>query len=185
MLGIVLVGAGDQGTPRCPGAAGALRASIRMRSNEELGTVIADFLGDAEAGAVRAPGGSRYTTGEVRELRRALSHVASELGARDISELRSRDVRELRDALGAAGLTRERTGAIVDGMRSVYAYAMERGLVTTSPLVGLVPAASASSAGPSPTTAILQLGELLARWTARLMVLLFVLAAVGLAVALA
>jgi hypothetical protein len=59
---------------------------------------------------------------------------------------------------------------------------MERGIVTTSPLVGLAPAASE---GPSPTTAMLQFGEQLARFTGRLMVLLLVLAAVGLAVALA
>jgi site-specific recombinase XerD len=153
-----------------------------MRSNEELGSVIADFLDGARAGVVRSPGGPPYTPAELRELRGALTHVTSELGDRDVTELRSRDVRALVDELGAAGLSRERAAAIVDALRPVYAYAMERGIVTTSPLVGLAPAASE---GPSPTTAMLQFGEQLARFTGRLMVLLLVLAAVGLAVALA
>jgi site-specific recombinase XerD len=153
-----------------------------MRSNEELGSVIADFLEAARADAVRAPGGSTYTPGELRELRRTLAHVTAELGSRDVAELRSRDVRALIEELCEAGLSRERAGTVVDALRPVYAYAMERGLVTTSPLVGLVPAAPE---GPSPTTAMLQLGEQLARFTGWLMVLLLVLAAVGLAVALA
>ena len=153
-----------------------------MRSNEELGSVIAAFLDGARAGAVRSPRGSPYTPTELRELRGALTHVTSELGDRDVAELRSRDVRELVDELGAAGLSPERAAAVVDALRPGYAYAMERGMVTTSPLVGLAPAASE---GPSPTTAMLQFGEQLARFSARLMVLLLVLAAVGLAVALA
>jgi site-specific recombinase XerC len=153
-----------------------------MRSNEELGALIADFLDGARAGVVRAPGGSPYTPADVRRLRGALSHVTSELGARDVAELRPRDVRGLVDELLNAGLPPTRAGAIVDALRRVYAYARERGLVTTSPLVGLAPAAPEES---SPTTAMLELGEQLARLTGGLMVLLFVLAAVGLAVALA
>ena len=153
-----------------------------MRSNEELGSVIDDFLDGARTGAVRAPGGSTYTPAEQRELRRALTYVTSELGDRDIAEVRARDVRELVDELRAAGLPGERASAIVDAARRVYAYAVERELVTTSPLVGL---ASPAAEGPTPTTAMLQLGESLARFTGGLMVLLLVLAAVGLAVALA
>jgi len=153
-----------------------------MRSNEELGTLIADFLDGARTGTVRAPGGAHYTPAQLRELRGALTHVTSELGARDVGELRSRDVRALVDELLDAGLSPSRAGAIVDALRPVYAFALERGLVTTSPLVGLAPAAPGN---PSPTTAMLELGEQLARSAGRLMVLLLVLAAVGLAVALA
>jgi len=153
-----------------------------MRSNEELGTLIADFLDGARTGAVRAPDGSPYTPAQLRELRGALTHVTSELGPRDVAELRSRDVRALVDELLDAGLSPARAGSIVDALRPVYAYALARGLVTTSPLVGLAPAAPES---PSPTAAVLELGEQMARFTGRLMVLLLVLAAVGLAVALA
>jgi site-specific recombinase XerC len=153
-----------------------------MRSNEELGTLIGAFLDGARTGVVRAPDGSPYTPAELRELRGALAHVTSELGPRDIGELRTRDVRALVDELLDEGLPPARAGAIVDALRPVYAFALERGLVTTSPLVGLAPPAPES---PSPTTAMLELGEHLARFTSRLMVLLLVLAAVGLAVALA
>jgi site-specific recombinase XerC len=153
-----------------------------MRSNEELGALIADFLDGAQAGVVRAPGGSPYTPADVRRLRGALSHVTSELGDRDVAELRPRDVRALVDELLDAGLSPTRAAAIVDALRPVYAYARERGLVATSPLVGLAPAAPKES---SPTSAMLELGERLARLTGGVMVLLFALTAVGLAVALA
>jgi hypothetical protein len=153
-----------------------------MRSNEELGALISDFLDGARAGVVRAPDGSPYTPAELRTLRGPLSHVTSELGDRDVVELRPRDVRALVDELLDAGVSPARAGGIVDALRPVYAYARERGLVTTSPLVGLAPAAHE---GPSPTTAMLELGEHLARLTGGLMMLLLVLAAVGLAVALA
>jgi len=153
-----------------------------MRSPHELGSVIADFLGAAEAGRARAADGRPYSASEVRTLRRALAHAASDLGGLDVEALRSRDVRALVDDLGSSGLPPERAGEVVDALRSVYRFAMERGLVTTSPLVGLVPAARE---GPSPTTAVVELGEQLARWAVGLMVLLFVLAALGLAVAVA
>jgi hypothetical protein len=153
-----------------------------MRSNEELGALIADFLDGAQAGVVRAPGGSPYTPADVRRLRGALSHVTSELGDRDVAELRPGDVRVLVDELLDAGLPPTRAGAIVDALRSVYVYARERGLVTTSPLVRLAPAAPEEL---SPTTAMLELGEQLARLTGGVTVLLFALTAVGLAVALA
>jgi hypothetical protein len=153
-----------------------------MRSNEELGALIADFLDGARTGVVRAPGGLPYTPTDLRRLSGALSHVTSELGAYDVAELRSCDVRALVDGLLDAGLSPTRARAIVDALHPVYAYALERGLVTTSPLVGLAPAATE---GPSPTTAMLELGEQLAKFTGGLMVLLLVLAAMGLAVALA
>ena len=154
-----------------------------MRSTGELGSVISEFLAAAEAGQPRRPDGSTYGPAELRTLRRALAHASSELGTLDLADLRSRDVRALVDELGEAGLPPERASEVVDAMRAVYAYAMERGMVTTSPLVGLVPAASRE--GPSPTTAMVELGQIAARWAVRLMVMLFVLAAVGLAVALA
>jgi site-specific recombinase XerD len=154
-----------------------------MRSSEELGSVVSEFLGAAEAGSARAPGGDRYTPDELRTLRRSLAHASTELGSLPVGELRTRDVRKLIDELGEAGLPPSRAEEIVDALRAVYAYAMQHDIVTTSPLVGLAPAAARE--GPSPTTAMIELGQDLARWGVRLMVMLFVLAAVGLAVAVA
>ena len=145
-----------------------------MSSNEELGSVISEFLAAAES--TRSPA-------EMRTLRRALAHASSELGSVKVADLRSRDVRVLVDELGEAGLPPERATEVVDALRAVYAYAMDREMVTTSPLVGLAPAAARE--GPSPTTAMVELGRVAARWAVRLTVLLFVLAAVGLAVAVA
>lgn len=158
-----------------------LTRSAFMRSVRELGAVIADFLGGAEAGTVRAADGRAYTPTELRELRGALTHVSYELGELDVAAVRSRDVRRLIDELRAAGLPPARLESILDALRSLYAYALQRGLVETSPVIGItipVPAA------PSPTTAMLEFGERLATWAVRLMMLTFVLAAAGLAVAL-
>jgi len=147
----------------------------------ELGDLIADFLGGAEAGSVRAAGGRANTRAEVRELRRALTHISSELGELDVAAVRSRDVRGAIDELRSAGLPPARVESILDALRAVYAYALRRGLVLTSPLVGItIPTPEA----PSPTTAMLAFGERLATWATRLMMLTFALAVVGLAIAL-
>jgi site-specific recombinase XerC len=140
-----------------------------------LATVIVDFLRDAEAGG-------RYTREELRELRGALTHVSSELGAVDVGAVEAEHVHTLLDQLRAAGLPPQRVEAIVGAMRSVYAYAAGRGLVATSPLVGL---AAEVAGGPSPTTAMLALGERLVTWVMWAIALGFLLAAAGLAVALA
>ena len=149
-----------------------------MRPGDELGTVIAGFLADAEAGRAGRP----YPREELRELRGALSHVESELGTRPLDAVRGEDVGALVDSLRDAGLPPGRTIAIVDALRSVYAYAIERGLVSASPLVGLAPP---SPAPRSPTDAMLELGEQVAAWTVRLIVTAFVLIAVGLVIVLA
>ncbi|MDA0159906.1 hypothetical protein OM076_06515 [Solirubrobacter ginsenosidimutans] len=118
-----------------------------------------------------------------RELRAPLAHVlASDLALRDVAEIDAADVRELVEHLRSAGLSRERADAVVDALRLVFAFAVARGLVRSSPLIGI---ASAPSSSPSPTTVIVALGEHLVTWTVRAVVAGFVLAAIGLVVALA
>ena len=140
----------------------------------ELGAVIADFVRDVETGA-RSPG-------DVRELRRDLTYAASELGTMNVEAIRPRHVHALVEELSDAGLPPDRMRSIVGSLRSLYAYAIGRGLVRTSPLVGL-----ALPEGPSrtPTDAMLALGEQVVAWTVRAIVIAFVLVAVGLAVVLA
>ena len=101
-----------------------------MREDDELGAVIAAFLEDAAADRTR----SRE---ELRQLRRALTHVDTELGSVGVGAVGGRDVLGLVDELGAAGLPASRTDAIVDALRAVFAYAIAQGIVKTSPLVGL------------------------------------------------
>lgn len=145
-----------------------------MPAAEQLGTVIADFLREAEAGG-------RYTGAQVRELRAALTHVSSELGSVDAGAVEPRDVRALLDRLRGAGAPAGRLEAILGALRSVYAYAAERGLVAASPLVGL---AVDVREGPSPTTAMLALGERVVTWVMWVLAVAFLLAAAGLAIAL-
>jgi hypothetical protein len=129
----------------------------------DVGTLVADFLADAEAGGA-------YPRDQLRALRRELAHVvASDLGDRDVAAVGAEDIQPL-------------SGPVVDALRLVFAYAVERGLIRSSPLVGLAPAVTPA---PSPTTAIVALGEHLVTWTVRAVVAGFVLAAIGLVVALA
>jgi site-specific recombinase XerD len=146
-----------------------------VREDDELGVVIAAFLDEAAADRTR----SRE---ELRELRRALTHVDAELGGLPVGAVRGRDVQDLVEALGAAGLRADRTDAIVDALRAVYAFAIAQGVVRTSPLVGL---ARPVDGGRSPTDAMLELGERVVAWSVRGIVIAFVVIAVGLAVAIA
>jgi site-specific recombinase XerD len=158
----------------------------------ELGAVIADFLRAAETGRVRREDGAPYSRGELRALRGALSHVASELGSQGVDTISAWQVQSLLARLADAGLPPPRVGAIVDALRSLYAYAIQRGLVTTSPVVGLatgdddIADADAPTHGAAtPTDAMLQLGERVAAWTVRGTVVAFVLFALVLGLALA
>jgi hypothetical protein len=151
-----------------------------VRATTELDVVVADFL--AAAATTR-------TRSELRELRGALSHVASELGTMDVGDVRARDVQALLDDLHAAGLPPSRISAVVEALRSLFAYAIRRGLVRTSPMVGMAPAppepAAATGVARTPTDAMLLLGGQLIGWTVKLIVIAFVLFAVALGVALA
>ena len=149
---------------------------------DELGAVIADFLGEAADGRVHGAAGRPFTRDQLRELRGALVHVTSELGGRDVAAIRGRDVQALVDGLGDAGLPPARVDAVVEALRSVYAYAISRRIVRSSPLVGL-----ARDAGepPSPTDAMIQLGERVATFMVRFVVVAFLVVAIGLVVALA
>ena len=163
------------------------------RDSGELGAVIADFLRAAETGRVRRADGAPYSRGELRALRGALSHVATELGSQEVGTISDWQVQSLIARLGDAGLPPPRVAAIVDALRSLYAYAIRGGLVTTSPVVGLsIPdddhvaeADAPTHNAATPTDAMLQLGERVAAWTVRGTVLAFVLFALLLGLALA
>ena len=103
----------------------------------ELGAVIAEFLRAAEAGSVRRADGARYGRDDLRALRGALSHVASELGTRGVGAIRGWQIELVLDRLRDAGLPERRVAAVVDALRSLFAYAIGRGLVAASPVIGL------------------------------------------------
>jgi hypothetical protein len=141
----------------------------------DLGAVISDYLAEAEAGG-------RYTRAELRNARGALAHVlAAELSLHDTGSIRGHDVEELVRDLQASGVSTQRTGEVVSALRPVFAHAIASGLVATSPLVGLAPAAKAP---PSPTTAIIALSAHALAWAVRAIVIAFLVMATGLVVAL-
>ena len=107
------------------------------RDGRELGAVIAEFLRAAEAGRVRRADGARYGRDDLRALRGALSHVASELGTRGVGTIRGWQIELVLDRLRDAGLPERRVTAVVDALRSLFAYAIGRGLVAASPVIGL------------------------------------------------
>jgi hypothetical protein len=136
----------------------------------DLGELIDDFLA--------------HTAEErQRELRGPLAHViASSLALRDAAAVRAEDVHALVEELRDEGVAPARTAAVVDALRLVFAHGIAHGGLRASPLVGF---AEPSAAAPSPTTAIVALGEQVVTWTARAVVIGFLLAALGLVIALA
>jgi hypothetical protein len=88
------------------------------------------------------------------------------------------------DSLRAQGVPARRAGEVVHSLRLVFAHAIAAGVVATSPLVGVVTFDDGPEPTPSPTTAMLALGANVVDWLVRLIVIAFVLTAIGLAVAL-
>jgi hypothetical protein len=139
----------------------------------DLGALIDDFL-------------AHTPVERQRELRARLAHiVASPLALRDAASLGAQDIHGLVADLHAAGVPTARAGAVVDALRLVLAHGIEHGALSSSPLVGFAPAPPTAAPAASPTTAMLALGEQMLAWTARVIVIAFLLAALGLVVALA
>jgi site-specific recombinase XerC len=159
--------------------------------------VIARFLRAAEEGRAVGGSGKRYTSAELRELRAALSHLDSEIGAMQVQAVRSRDVNALLDELRGEGLSARREAAIVEALRSLFAYAVARGLAAVIPRIEQpepkreepIPAVTAQPATsrrqPTPTTAMLALGTRAAGWTMWIIVIGFAVVVVALLVELA
>jgi hypothetical protein len=147
----------------------------------DLGALIADFLKSAETDG-------DYTREQLRDLRGSLAHVvASKLAVQDAGAVSGADVHALVDELRTDGVPAQRAGQVVHSLRLVFAHAIASGVVRSSPLVGVAAVADAdpdTTPSPSPTTAMLMLGAGLVDWLVKLIVIAFVLTAIGLAVAL-
>lgn len=139
-----------------------------------LGALVSTFLAEAEDTRPRE---------ELRALRGTLAHVvAADLSLRDAEVVRGADVDAFVRDLLDAGVPADRVAEVILGLRSVYAHAVDRGLLTASPLVGF---AATRSASPSPTTAVLALSEQVAHWLERMIVLAFAVTLVALVVVVA
>jgi hypothetical protein len=177
------------------------------RERVDLATVIDDFMRAAERGELENVYGIQYAPNDLRELHSALTHVKSELGTMRIESVRRWHVQGMLDELRRVGLAPARVTAVVDALHSVYAYAIERGIVDDSPVIWLtfpqryeetreaaqesrLPLHETLAASPvvapsesvNPTQAMLALGSRILWWTVRIIVTIFVLVAIVLIV---
>jgi hypothetical protein len=155
------------------------------RLGHDVGSVITDFLEEADEGRRHDAQRVRHARDEVRALRAALSHVASdELGERDVDAVSDADIRALVSRLRDAGLPPGRVEAVLDALGSLYAYAIRRGMVARSPLAEATPAADTDDDGPTPTSPMLTVIEHAVTWSVRLIVVCALLLFVALVIAL-
>ena len=172
-----------------------------------VGALIASYVRDAEAGRTRDPAGGTYTPAALRSLRRSLDHVEAAAGDVDLTVVDDAGLELLgRQVVHHAGLPQSRLGSIVHALRVLSAYAAGRapaGPPPTDPLpwadpprwTDLPPRAAAPRASEpdpaaapearTPTFTLLALGARVSAWIERIIVIAFVLTAIGLALELA
>ena len=167
---------------------------------DELGTVIAAYLQDAEAGRALSPDGGPYSPAALRRVRVALGHVDAAAGGLDPGALGAMDAGELeqlgRLAVDRAGLSPSRLPLMLQALHSLSAYAADGNgsAVRSGPAVrtgATAPSAAVARGGAvaepdprTPTYAMLALGAQLGTWTERIIVIAFVLTVIGLALEL-
>ena len=123
------------------------------RDRDDLGVLIDEFVEAAQDGRSRDVDGGQFTRERLRELRRALSYVDSELGTLAVQDVRRRNVQALIDQMRASGVGPAVVTSVADALRLVYSYAIQRGLVDYTPVVELVlpdPGQAVSAPGPPP-----------------------------------
>jgi hypothetical protein len=149
-----------------------------------VGALIADYLRDAEAGRVRDPAGGTYTPASLRSLSRSFALVeaaAPQLDAGGLAGVADSELEQIgRHVLEQAGLPQSRLGSIVHALRILSAYAGGRAVAQRASPPYLVAAPEART----PTYTMLALGSHVSAWIERILVIAFVLTAIGLLLAL-
>jgi hypothetical protein len=152
---------------------------------DHLGPAIAAYLRDAEAGRALDAAGQRYTPAGLRSVQRALGHVDAALGDMKLSAVDDTDraaVEELaRRVADHEGLPPSRTGPVVDALSTLFAYATWQRPDPAPPPAGPAPSPADTK---TPTFTMLALGAQVGTWIERIIVIAFVLTAIGLALAL-
>jgi hypothetical protein len=148
-----------------------------------LDRLIAEYLREADAGRALDVDGSAYTPAGLRRLRRALSPVQAVAGSLDLAALdhvhADTPAQLGRQVVEHAGLPPSRVEPIVAALRSLcgYAAARRRSARATERRRG-------SDGAPTQTDAMLALGARVGAWTERIIMIAFVLTAIGLALEL-
>ena len=129
------LGPPHQSPPPRPAAGNKTR---RQRSTgPTLDAVTRQFLRAADEGSVDRRPGEPYTDETLLELRGAMSYVHDRLRAMAIRDIRRRHIQKLVDDLRAVGLPSSVVATVVESLRSLYAFAIQRNLVDFSPVVEL------------------------------------------------
>jgi hypothetical protein len=102
-----------------------------------VSTVINDFLAAATRGEIRDSAGAGFTGERVRHMRDGLYYIEAELGSARIQTVRRRQVQALVDQLYAVGLPSDRVMRVVETLRELFIYAVQRDLVDFNPIVQL------------------------------------------------
>lgn len=143
----------------------------------DLATVIRQYVGAADAHAL--PGTRGASPAALRSMRRALSSVELVAAGLDHAELCAMDERSraglARQIVDAAELPPARLITIEEALRAVAAF---------TPRAGGPPPPRAAPETRTPTVAMAALGGHVSLWMERLIVIAFVLTAIGLALAL-
>jgi hypothetical protein len=95
------------------------------------------FLRAADEGSLDRRPGEPYTFEALLDLRGAMSYVDDRLRAMELGEIRRRHVQKLVDDLRSVGLPPAVVAVVVDSLRALYAFAIQRNLVDFSPVVEL------------------------------------------------
>ena len=124
----------------------------RPRAGPTLDAVIVKFLRAADEGSLDRRPGEPYTFEALLDLRGAMSYVDDRLRAMELGEIRRRHVQKLVDDLRSVGLPPAVVAVVVDSLRALYAFAIQRNLVDFSPVVELTMPLQDNGAGDDTAT---------------------------------
>jgi hypothetical protein len=153
--------------------------SAQGPGSETLETVIPDYLRAAEAGRVLDASGHRYSAAALRSLQRTLAHVEATLGDVELTQVARADGVGLEAlawrVIDRAGLPPSRLAPTVEALRLLSA--------SGTPQPPAPPPSDPVRDLParSPTYTMLALGAEVGVWIQRIIVIAFVLTAIGLA----
>lgn len=102
-----------------------------------VATVVQDFLRAVARDHARQGVDRGYSTEHLREVRGGLAYIETDLGERPIQLVRRRHVQALVDRLNAAGVPPARVHSVIQSLRVLFSYAIQRDLVDFNPIVQL------------------------------------------------
>ena len=129
---------GSEPSPPAVRRPAATRSRRQRSSGPTLDAVIRKFLRAADEGSIDRRPGQPYTSDTLLELRGSMSYVDDRLRGMAIGEIRRRHVQKLVDDLRSVGLPASVVATVVDSLRALYGFAIQRNLVDFSPVVELI-----------------------------------------------